>query len=171
MSEPIIAAENISCIFCDFDGVLTDNTVYVDEDGQESVRCSRADGLATDALRALGVRFVIVSTETNDVVTSRARKLGVECFHGIGRKDAFVSDFAKTERIDLSAAIYVGNDLNDVSAMQLCAISICPSDSATAVKKVAKYILAGRGGRGVIRELAEELLQIDIHDVLYGGNN
>lgn len=168
-SKPIIAVEGISCIFCDFDGVLTDNTVYVDEGGRETVRCSRADGLATDALTALGVRFVIVSTEKNDVVASRARKLGVESFHGIGQKDAFISDFAKTESIDLAAAIYVGNDLNDISAMHLCAIPICPSDAAGAVKNVANHVLVTRGGRGVIRELVEDLLQIDIHSVLFGG--
>src|SRR6185503_19443776 len=70
---------NIRLVAFDFDGVFTDNTVYVFEDGREAVRCTRSDGIGLSKLRALDIATVIISTEPNPVVSARSRKLNIEC--------------------------------------------------------------------------------------------
>ena len=69
--------DDIDAIILDFDGVLTDNSVYVDQNGIEQVKCSRSDGLAFDVLRKLKKPIHILSTEKNPVVLARASKLKV----------------------------------------------------------------------------------------------
>ena len=81
-----IKIQKIKAIFFDFDGVLTNNFVYLDESGKESVRCSRSDGLAFDALRKLKIPTYILSTEMNKIVSSRAKKLKSPVFQGLGNK-------------------------------------------------------------------------------------
>ena len=70
-------------IFLDFDGVLTNNKVIVDENGKESVICSRSDGLAIDILKSNRIKLYIISTEKNHVVLKRASKLGIDCYNSI----------------------------------------------------------------------------------------
>ena len=69
----------IRCVAFDFDGVFTDNAVYVLQDGTEMVRCTRADGLGLQQLQAKGLAIVVISTEKNPIVSARCAKLGVEC--------------------------------------------------------------------------------------------
>ena len=75
---------SVAFVVFDFDGVMTDNRVLVAEDGRESVFCSRADGLGVQMLLRAGVGCLVLSTETNPVVSARAAKLGVECVQGLG---------------------------------------------------------------------------------------
>ncbi len=90
MPKPFPALAAIHTVAFDFDGVFTDNKVWVDQDGRESVRCDRGDGLAFDLVRAfqkrgkLNAEFFILSKEPNPVVLGRARKLKLDCHHGIG---------------------------------------------------------------------------------------
>jgi YrbI family 3-deoxy-D-manno-octulosonate 8-phosphate phosphatase len=163
----IIDWHSITAIVCDFDGVLTDNFVYLDQAGTESVRCSRADGLAFDALRALGIPVVILSTEKNPVVRARAEKLQVPVIQGIERKHAELQRRAAVEKWDLARVAYVGNDLNDLQALELCGHRICPSDAHPAVSAICNIQLTSRGGEGVMREFVEHVLAIDIVAALY----
>lgn len=152
----------------DFDGVLTDNRVYVDQDGRETVACNRSDGLAFEALRAKGLRLFIVSRETNNVVSARAAKLKVPCLQSTLDKVSAVEDLCTRDGIDLGRVLYVGNDLNDFHVMQACGHSACPSDSHPLIRKIAKYKLRKRGGDGVVFELAERILRLDFLTYLEG---
>ena len=162
-----IAITDLDALVFDFDGVLTDNHVYVDAKGLESVRCSRADGLAFDALRTLSIRTVIISTETNPVVMQRAGKLQVPVMGGVADKLAVLQDYVREHGLDLSRVLYVGNDLNDLPAMKACGFSVCPADSHNNVKESASIVLQTRGGEGVVRELLEEVMGLDIGRILY----
>lgn len=147
----------VDAIVFDFDGVLTDNCVYVDVDGREMVRCNRADGLGFDILRAEPVRMFILSTERNAVVSTRAAKLGIPVFHGVADKERDLAELAAREGFALARTLYVGNDLNDLAAIRTCGASACPADAHAAVKAVATWPLRTAGGAGVVREIVEEI--------------
>ena len=155
-------------LFLDFDGVLTDNRVQVSYDGHESVSCSRADGLAFDVFKKIDLEVLIISTEKNKVVKARAQKLGVECIQNVAKKDELVKKIILDKGLELSNVAYVGNDLNDYHAMQICGYRYSPIDAHEKVKLISTKIIDCPGGFGVVRNLAEEVFGLDILTLLYG---
>ena len=167
MSDKKINLKNIDAIIFDFDGVLTDNKVLIDQDGKEWVACHRGDGLAFDVFRKLKLTVYIVSTEKNPVVSARAKKLKVPVLQGISNKvDALIS-LSKDINLDLSRTLYVGNDLNDLGAIGLCGFSVCPADSHRKIKNIVSVVLESDGGTGIARELLENILGVNIEKILY----
>lgn len=162
-----INLEKIDGIFFDFDGVLTDNFVYVNEYGEETVKCSRADGLGFDALRKLKQNLFIISTESNNVVKQRGQKLKIEVFYGIKNKVLKIKEIAKNRNFKLENSIFIGNDINDLEAMKICGLSICPADSHKKIKEYADFILIKKGGAGIVREIVEDIFEIDITELIY----
>jgi len=148
----------ITTIIFDFDGVLTDDRVYVDQEGREMVCCTRRDGIGFDILRKLDLRLFILSTETNPVVARRGEKLKVPVVQGSRDKAADVQKLANEHGFSLSETLFVGNDINDLPAMRACGLSACPADAHPCVKKQATYILETPGGAGVTREILEKIL-------------
>ena len=146
----------VDLVILDFDGVLTDNRVYVFEDGSEAVVCSRADGMGIELLKRSGIEGVILSTETNCVVSARAAKLGVECIQGCEDKAKASKKLMLDRGIDPIRVMYVGNDLNDFEAMKLVGIPVAPADAHPAVKALAVVTTTSLGGQGVIREIVDE---------------
>jgi YrbI family 3-deoxy-D-manno-octulosonate 8-phosphate phosphatase len=167
MSVSKISLSDIDLIFFDFDGVLTNNKVFVSETGQEQVCCNRSDGLGFDVLRKLKLPCFIISTEKNYVVTERAKKLKIEVLQDISNKSTFLKSFALANKFNLDRALFVGNDLNDYMAMKLCGYSVCPFDSHNKIIEIANVVLNTKGGEGVVRELLEEVLEIDFIKTLY----
>jgi 3-deoxy-D-manno-octulosonate 8-phosphate phosphatase (KDO 8-P phosphatase) len=162
-----ILLDNIDAFIFDFDGVLTNNLVQMDENGRESVSCSRADGLAFDVLRKLNKSVYILSTEKNLVVRARAKKLNVPVVQGVSDKVKAIKELVDENHYNLKNILYVGNDLNDYLVMQLCGYSACPADSHPKIKHIADICLNSNGGNGVVRELLEEVLKIDFIKILY----
>lgn len=149
--------ESVKLIVSDFDGVMTDNRVLVDEDGKEAVYVSRADGQAVHLLRKMGIDLVILSTETNKVVGKRAGKMGVECIQGVSDKAECLRKYCEEKEIELQNTAYIGNDVNDYGAMMLAGMRIVPCDAYDVVKNIADYVAEAKGGYGVIREVAEKI--------------
>jgi len=158
---------DIDAFVFDFDGVLTNNLVQIDENGKESVGCSRADGLAFDVLRKLNKPAYILSTEKNLVVKARAKKLNIPAIQGVTDKVEAIKKLAADNSYSLKNILYVGNDLNDYLVMQLCGYSACPADSHLKIKSVSSIILSTNGGDGIVRELLEEELNLDFIKILY----
>jgi len=158
----------LDAIFFDFDGVLTNNLVLVSEDGKESVFCNRSDGLGFDALRKVGIKYFIISSEKNSIVEARAKKIRAEVFYGVKDKKTKILDLVKERNFNLENCVYVGNDVNDLNSLKLFGHSFCPNDSHELVKKNVDIILKTNGGNGVVRELLEEHLIINCYEVLYG---
>lgn len=167
MNSKIISLGDIDAFIFDFDGVMTNNSVYLNEDGSEIVRCSRADGLAFDVLRKLKKPAYIVSTEKNAVVQARAKKLKVQVIQGVDDKVLAVKELCDKKSYNLQNIFYVGNDVNDCLIMKLCGHSACPADSHIEVKKIAREVLTTKGGNGVVRELLESVLGLDFIQILY----
>ena len=159
--------DNIDALVFDFDGVLTNNFVYLSQGGEESVVCSRSDGLAFDVLRKINKPTFILSTEKNSIVTMRAKKLQIPSIQGVPDKVIALKKLAKEKNYDLKNILYVGNDLNDYLAMQLCGYSACPADSHKRIKEIATFVLKTKGGKGVIREILEEIFKLDLVQILY----
>lgn len=167
MARKKIKLENLDAIVFDFDGVLTDNRVYVDHTGAELVSCSRSDGLAFDVLRILDKPAYILSTEKNPVVSKRAGKLKVPVLQGVKDKAKALNTLIDKNGYELNKVLYVGNDLNDYKAMLMCGFSVCPADSHERIKNVATITLKTVGGSGVVRELLEDILGLDFIEILY----
>jgi 3-deoxy-D-manno-octulosonate 8-phosphate phosphatase (KDO 8-P phosphatase) len=151
----------------DFDGVLTNNKVLLNENGEEFVSCSRGDGLAFDALRKLNIRAIILSTEKNRVVSARARKLQIEAVQGIVNKKDKLQEIINENQLKKDEVVFIGNDINDINAMSLCGITFCPSDSHQSVKEVVKVVLKSKGGDDIVREILEKHFKIDLYKFLY----
>ena len=160
----IIPINTVECIFIDFDGVLTNNKVFVGSDGEEYVECNRADGLAINVLNQLKKKIIIISSEKNKVVKQRAKKLGVECYYNIQKKDQTITLLRDKYKFNLKKSMFVGNDVNDLKAMNLCGIRVCPSDAHKAVKRRSNFVLKTEGGEGVMREILEKLFAIKIEE-------
>jgi 3-deoxy-D-manno-octulosonate 8-phosphate phosphatase (KDO 8-P phosphatase) len=167
VQNKLITLENIDAFIFDFDGVLTNNLVFVDQDGKESVSCNRSDGLAFDVLRKLKKPSYILSTEKNPIVSARAKKLKIQAIQGVEDKVQELLILAKTNEYNLNRVLYVGNDINDYKVMKLCGYSACPSDSHEKIRSIATFVLQKKGGNGVIRELLEVKLNIDFIKTLY----
>lgn len=148
----------VKIVIFDFDGVFTDNQVLFSQDGTESVWCSRADSLGISRLKERGVPVLVMSTETSLVVSSRCRKLGIECYQGINDKRAALKDILAGRGIDPSYAVYVGNDFNDLQCMRLVGCGVAVADAAPETIDVARVVLASKGGRGAVREVCEMVL-------------
>ena len=163
--------ENFHTIVFDFDGVLTDNFVYIDENSIESVRVSRADGYALDLLRKfqkkndMNLDIFILSTEKNKVVQARAAKLQLACISGESNKLQSLRDKFVIERpsdpTPFLGLIYFGNDLNDLPVILEAGMSLVPDDAHPKVKEASTHILNNTGGHGFVREGVEFLIGID----------
>ena len=149
-----------SLLVYDFDGVMTDNRVLILQDGTEAVFVNRADGWGIEQLRNIGFKQIILSTETNKVVSARAKKLQIEVLQGSGNKARDLTDYCHSHGIDLAKVLYVGNDVNDLDAMRLVGYPVAPSDAHPLVLAIAKHLTHARGGEGVIKEISEILLPI-----------
>ena len=166
LDEPSVDAaqpESIpaKAIVTDFDGVHTDDTAFVDSEGREFVRVSRADGMGVSRLRRTGIPMLIISTETNSVVGARGRKLRVPVLQAIDDKAAALSEWAGEQGIALDDIAYLGNDVNDLGAMAIVGWPIAVADARPAVRAAARVVLSHGGGDGAVRELIERVLLAD----------
>ncbi len=141
-------------LFTDFDGCLTDDRVWLNQEGEEFVVANRKDGLAIKRLKNLGIQVVITSTETNKVVLARGNKMGVEVLQGLSDKAESIEQYLNQKNLSWKEVWYIGNDLNDLGAIRKAKFSICPSDAVKAVKKEVDLKLKIKGGYGVLSELA-----------------
>lgn len=143
----------------DFDGVLTENGVFVDENGKETVRCDRSDGLGLELVRRHGgIDTLILSTELNPVVAARAKKLKIPAIQTDLPKTDSLSAEAKSRNLPLDDICYVGNDLNDLGCMKKVGLAVAVNDAYSQVKKAAAYVTKANGGRGAVREICELIL-------------
>ena len=139
----------------DFDGVFTDNRVWTDENGVESVACWRGDGFGLRRLDEVGVGYVIVSTEENAVVAARARKLRAACVHGVVDKLVILREQAEARDVSLEQTAYLGNDINDATCLRAVGVPVVPADAWPEVVPLARWVLTRRGGEGCVREFCD----------------
>lgn len=167
MSQKILAS--VRLLVFDFDGVFTDNSVYVSQEGIESVRCWRSDGLGLSRLRNIGVHIQIVSTELNPVVMVRAQKLKIPCKQGIEDKAVAIIELCKELNIDPAHTMFVGNDINDIPAFNAVGIPVAVADAYPETDLHVLYNTDKPGGYGAVREVCD--LIYFAKQVQSNGNN
>jgi len=148
---------SVRLVVFDFDGVFTDNLVFVSEDGRETVACNRSDGLGISMLRDAGVDVVVVTTEANPVASVRCGKLHVEC-HRAGDKAAAVAGLMEARGLSPAEVAFVGNDVNDLGAMRSVRWPVAVADAHPEVLQAARLVLSAGGGRGAVREVCDRVL-------------
>lgn len=153
LSRDLLAS--VQLVTFDFDGVFTDNTVYVTQDGLESARCWRSDGLGLTRLRDIGVQCFIISTEVNPVVTVRANKLKMSCKQGVADKAVAILETCGHLGISPKQTMFVGNDINDIPAFNVVGIPVAVADAYPEVYSHVLYHTQKPGGFGAVREICD----------------
>lgn len=155
--DPVLqeAIRRVRLIAFDFDGVFTDNMVYVLQDGLEAVRCNRGDGIGLQKLKKLGIETVIISTESNPVVSARAAKLKIRCFQNCEDKRETLESLAQEMGISLAEIAFVGNDVNDQPCLNHVGLPIVVNDAHPDVVSIARYQTRNPGGYGAVREVCD----------------
>ncbi len=149
----------IECIMYDFDGVMTNNKCLVDQNGVESVVVNRSDGYAVARIQEMGIKQVIISTEKNSVAEQRAEKLAIPIIYGVNDKGREILKYCKTNGIQASRTLFIGNDLNDISAFKVVGVKGAPADAEEEILELADWISTKKGGDGVIRELYKMIME------------
>ena len=150
----------VKLLVLDFDGVMTDDRVLVDQNGKESIVASRSDGMGLELLRNLTkIEVAVISKETNPVVTARCKKLGLQVFQSINRKEKVLLDLINKKKINSEEVIYLGNDHNDIECFPIAGYAAVPNDAFITARRKADLVLDHCGGFGAVREICEMLIK------------
>ena len=159
-SDPFIErAKNIKLVAFDFDGVFTDNTVYVLQDGSEAVRCWRGDGIGLHKLDIAGIKAMIISREGNLVVAHRAQKLGIQAYVGVQNKLDCLTKIVDDLGLDFDQVAFVGNDDPDLPCLEVVGVPIVVADADLGLR-VRYRRTEHKGGQGAVREICDWLVKV-----------
>jgi YrbI family 3-deoxy-D-manno-octulosonate 8-phosphate phosphatase len=150
--------KQVDLVVFDFDGVMTDDRVWVDQAGHESVAVSRSDGMGISLMRKADVPMVVLSTESNPVVSARCRKLDLPVVQGLSDKPMALRQLIQERQVDPSHVVYLANDINDLPCFPLIGCAVVVADAHPRVLSQADVILTRTGGHGAVRELCDRIL-------------
>lgn len=151
----------IRALILDFDGVMTDNRVILDANGQEMAICDRSDGMGIEMLKDTSLPIVVISKEKYPIAAARCQKLDIECYTGIDDKPSLLKRYLAEKQIDPKSAVYVGNDVNDVQCMQMVGCGVAVADAWPQARNAAKFILSRNGGHGAVREITDMIMHVN----------
>jgi YrbI family 3-deoxy-D-manno-octulosonate 8-phosphate phosphatase len=150
---------NIKLLVMDVDGTLTNAKVFYSSKGEELKEFSIRDGMGIELLKNAGIKTAIITTENSQIVTSRASKLKIEnIILGSRNKKKDLIDLTEKLKLSMENVAYIGDDVNDIHAMEISGIAACPVDAVFSVKKNAGYVCKKGGGNGAVREFIEKIL-------------
>jgi N-acylneuraminate cytidylyltransferase len=158
-SKPRPLPQHVQLVVFDFDGVMTDDRVWVDETGHEQVAANRRDGMGLARIRKAGFEALVLSTEIDPVVTARCAKLGLPVIQGVDNKADALQAILTERKIDPKQVIYLGNDINDVPCFDLVGCAVVVADAHPSARRRADLVLQTSGGHGAVRELCDLLLR------------
>lgn len=151
----------IKMLLTDCDGCLTDAGMYYSEKGDELKKFNTRDGMGFKLLKQRGIITGIITGECVDLNRRRTEKLKLDILEqGCSNKVAVVKKICEKYSIKLENVVYVGDDINDIETIEMVGYGCCPADAMPQVRKVAKYVTRAAGGNGVIREIAERILEV-----------
>lgn len=150
----------------DFDGVLTDNSVYVDSNGKETVRCDRYDSIGLYLLKKCGTVTIVILTgepEQIGIVPHRAKKAGIDYYCGLGPGEKLfkLQELIQKLNIGLENVCYIGNDINDLDCLENAGLAIAVADSHPDIFGSVDFITSKLGGHGAVREICDLLLKVN----------
>jgi len=150
----------IDHIVFDVDGTLTDGQITISDDGVESKAFQSKDGLLVRVLPKLGFTTIFLTGRKSRLTDIRAEDLCISLvIQGVGDKVKVLSEYMSEHNLSRERVAYVGDDLNDYAAMQLCGMKACPADASKEVRDICDFVSTKKGGRGAVREFCEYLLK------------
>lgn len=152
---------NINTIILDVDGVLTDSSVYILEDGVLMRKMNTRDGFAIKYAITKGYRIIIITGGKSQGVIKRLKGLGVdEIYSGMHNKLEAMDELIEVYGLDLARSTYMGDDLPDYECLRLVSLATCPVDAAPEVREICQYISPYQGGQGCVRDLIEKIMKV-----------
>ncbi|MBL7768187.1 MAG: HAD hydrolase family protein [Flavipsychrobacter sp.] len=151
----------ITTIVLDVDGVLTDGTLWLMENGQMVRRMNIKDGYALQLAVRKGYRVVIISGGQSEAVRERLQKLGIqEVYLKVENKAALLEDYRIRHHLEWQEILFMGDDIPDFSVMQLAGLAAAPADAAPEILQIAAYISQQKGGEGCVRDVLEKIMKL-----------
>jgi 3-deoxy-D-manno-octulosonate 8-phosphate phosphatase (KDO 8-P phosphatase) len=155
-----IKAKHIRMILSDVDGVLTDGTIEIDHQGNESKRFSTLDGYGIRLWFQAGYSFGVITGRKSECVLHRAKDLGINIVRlGTFAKREAVEEIAAEQHLSLEQIAYIGDDLPDLPAIQAVGLGVTVPDAPEELKNAAHYITKRRGGYGAVRDLIDNIMR------------
>ncbi|MEO8770158.1 MAG: HAD-IIIA family hydrolase [Ferruginibacter sp.] len=156
--------KKIKAFVLDVDGVLTDGSLLLMDDGQMARRMNIKDGYALQLAIKKGYYILIISGANSDAVKLRLQKLGLnEIFMGVLNKKNKLIEFVTRHNLTSEQILYMGDDIPDLEAMQLAGLPCCPADAVPEIKTISQYISPINGGHGCVRDIIEKVLKLNDH--------
>ena len=156
--------KSIKTFVFDVDGVLTDGSLLILQDGQMARVMNIKDGYAFQLAIKKGYRVVIISGGTSDAVGQRLEKLGVtDCFLKVDNKKEKLLAYVAQHQLNLDEVLFMGDDIPDYIPMQLTGLPCCPADAVAEIKQISQYISPVEGGKGCARDVIEKVLKLNGH--------
>lgn len=160
MSELNEMLTKVTAFIFDYDGVMTDGTVYMDSNGDPLRTSNVKDGYALQLAGKLGFRVAVISGAVVTNITKRLNGLGVkDVFTGVPDKVVKLEEFMETYHLSAEQVVFMGDDIPDLKVMQRVGVAACPADAAEEVKNVSRFISDRPGGRGCVRDIIEQTLK------------
>lgn len=156
--------KDITTFVFDVDGVLTDGNVLLLENGLQARQMNVKDGLALQMALKNGYKVIIISGGSSEPVIRRLQYLGLEEIHlGLKDKRKFFESIMLQFQLNWNEVLYMGDDLPDLSMLEIVGLPACPADAVMEVKAASKYISSFKGGCGAVRDVIEKVLKLNGH--------
>lgn len=153
--------KNINAFIFDIDGVLTDGTLLIADDGQMLRRMHVKDGYALQLAIKRGYLIFVISGGRSPQVKERLEKLGViNVYMPIEDKLDKLKVLAEEFQLQKESILYMGDDIPDLEVMQYCGLACCPADAVAEIKTISKYISPLKGGEGCVRDVIEKVMKL-----------
>ncbi|UJH67108.1 KdsC family phosphatase [Allomuricauda sp. SCSIO 65647] len=153
--------KDITTFIFDVDGVLTDGSVLITNDGELLRTMNVKDGFAMKAALLKGYNVCIITGGTNKGVRDRLKGLGItDIYLGAHHKEEPLEEYLDSYNIEPKTALYMGDDLPDIPAMKRVALATCPQNAAAEVKAISDYVSHKNGGEGCVRDIIEQVMKV-----------
>lgn len=147
-------SKNIQYVVLDVDGTMTDGSIYYDENGNELKKFNTRDAAGFFVAKEMGIKTIVVTGRECHATLRRMKEMKVDyIFQDVKNKAEFLADYFQKNGIEKKNVGYIGDDLNDYNAMQLCGFKACPFDATEEIKQLSDYVSVSKGGYGVVRDV------------------
>lgn len=160
----LAAFKPIKLFVFDVDGVLTDGTVLVLNNGEQARRMSIKDGYALQLAVKRGYQVLVISGGFSEAVVQRLNKLGITEVHmNCVNKREILLAYVQKQNLLWPQVLYMGDDIPDLQTMQMAGLACCPADAVPEIKVVSHYVSPQHGGAGCVRDVIEKVLKLNDH--------